>query len=176
MAHAKVLRIDDRVLIGGCNLDDLSLFRNHELDVLFEHPSMPAIVDRSVFDELVAMSAPADGLGGAAHQDLGSGDGAWVEIPVADCRATNDGVHTHARVGRATDATGATQRGTEGDAEMGTDPASAPPPPSRRAAMLRSGLILGILFVVFVHHPAAIRRLQGGRRRPRGADAAADRC
>ena len=41
MAHAKVLRIDDRVLIGGCNLDDLSLFRNYELDVLFEHPSMP---------------------------------------------------------------------------------------------------------------------------------------
>ena len=36
MAHAKVLRIDDRVLIGGCNLDDLSLFRNDELDLLFD--------------------------------------------------------------------------------------------------------------------------------------------
>jgi cardiolipin synthase len=59
MAHAKVLRIDDRVLIGGCNLDDLSLFRNHELDVLFEHPSMPELVERTVFDELVAMSSPA---------------------------------------------------------------------------------------------------------------------
>ncbi len=59
MAHAKVLRIDDRVLIGGCNLDDLSLFRNDELDVLFEDPSMPAIAEASVFDELVAMSTPA---------------------------------------------------------------------------------------------------------------------
>ena len=36
MAHAKVLRIDDRVLIGGCNLDDLSLFRNDELNFLFD--------------------------------------------------------------------------------------------------------------------------------------------
>jgi len=60
MAHAKVLRIDDRVLIGGCNLDDLSLFRNHELDVLFEHPTMPGIVERSVFDELAGMSVPAE--------------------------------------------------------------------------------------------------------------------
>ena len=38
MAHAKVLRIDDQVLIGGCNLDDLSLFRNDELDLLFADP------------------------------------------------------------------------------------------------------------------------------------------
>ena len=38
MAHAKVLRIDDQVLIGGCNLDDLSLFRNDELDLLFDGP------------------------------------------------------------------------------------------------------------------------------------------
>ncbi len=59
MAHAKVLRIDDRVLIGGCNLDDLSLFRNNELDILFEDPSMPGIVERSVFDELIGMSVPA---------------------------------------------------------------------------------------------------------------------
>ncbi len=59
MAHAKVLRIDDRVLIGGCNLDDLSLFRNDELDVLLEHPSMPGIVEQAVFEELVGMSTPA---------------------------------------------------------------------------------------------------------------------
>ena len=49
----------DRVLIGGCNLDDLSLFRNNELDILFEDPAMPGIVERSVFDELVGMSVPA---------------------------------------------------------------------------------------------------------------------
>ncbi len=59
MAHAKVLRIDDRVLIGGCNLDDLSLFRNDELDLLFEHPSMPALAEETVFTELAAMSTPA---------------------------------------------------------------------------------------------------------------------
>jgi cardiolipin synthase len=59
MAHAKVLRIDDRVLIGGCNLDDLSLFRNDELDLLFEHPSMPALAESTIFGELVAMSTPA---------------------------------------------------------------------------------------------------------------------
>ena len=45
MAHAKVLRIDDKVFIGGCNLDDLSLFRNDELDLLFEDPSMPALAE-----------------------------------------------------------------------------------------------------------------------------------
>jgi cardiolipin synthase A/B len=59
MAHAKVLRIDDRVLIGGCNLDDLSLFRNDELDLLFEDHAVVDITERAVFDELEAMSAPA---------------------------------------------------------------------------------------------------------------------
>jgi cardiolipin synthase len=59
MAHAKVLRIDDRVLIGGCNLDDLSLFRNEELDVLLEGRSVAELVDMQVFSELVGMSTPA---------------------------------------------------------------------------------------------------------------------
>ena len=59
MAHAKVLRIDDRVFIGGCNLDDLSLFRNAELDLLFEAPEVVESTERQVFDELVAMSVPA---------------------------------------------------------------------------------------------------------------------
>ncbi len=59
MAHAKVLRIDDQVLIGGCNLDDLSLFRNDELDLLFADPAVAELTERSIFDPLVAMSAPA---------------------------------------------------------------------------------------------------------------------
>jgi cardiolipin synthase len=59
MAHAKVLHIDDRVLIGGCNLDDLSLFRNDELNVLFDDPAVGEATERAVFDELVAMSTPA---------------------------------------------------------------------------------------------------------------------
>jgi putative heme transporter len=36
------------------------------------------------------------------------------------------------------------------DETLGTDPASAAAPPSRRAALLRSGLIVGVLLVVFV--------------------------
>ena len=59
MAHAKVLRIDDRVLIGGCNLDDLSLFRNDELNFLFDDAGVAADTEAAVFDELVAMSVPA---------------------------------------------------------------------------------------------------------------------
>jgi len=59
MAHAKVLRIDEHVLIGGCNLDDLSLFRNDELDLLFADTAVAELTERSIFDELVAMSTPA---------------------------------------------------------------------------------------------------------------------
>ncbi len=65
MAHAKVLRIDDRVLIGGCNLDDLSLFRNDELDLLFEDHVVVDITERAVFDELAAMCTPAEIPAGA---------------------------------------------------------------------------------------------------------------
>ena len=59
MAHAKVLRIDEQVLIGGCNLDDLSLFRNDELDLLFADPAVADLTERQIFDELVGMSTPA---------------------------------------------------------------------------------------------------------------------
>jgi cardiolipin synthase len=59
MAHAKVLRIDDQVLVGGCNLDDLSLFRNDELDLLFIDPAVAELTERSIFDELSGMSTPA---------------------------------------------------------------------------------------------------------------------
>ena len=59
MAHAKVLRIDEHVLIGGCNLDDLSLFRNDELDLQFADPAVAELTERAIFDELAAMSTPA---------------------------------------------------------------------------------------------------------------------
>jgi cardiolipin synthase len=58
MAHAKVYRFDDRLLIGSCNLDDLSLYRNDELDLQFDGPAVAALAE-PVFDELVAASAPA---------------------------------------------------------------------------------------------------------------------
>jgi cardiolipin synthase A/B len=59
MAHAKVLRIDGRIFVGGCNLDDLSLFRNDELNLLFEDPAVVESTETAVFDELAAMSTPA---------------------------------------------------------------------------------------------------------------------
>ena len=68
MAHAKVLRIDEQVLIGGCNLDDLSLFRNDELDLLFADPAVAELTERSIFDELQAMSAPATAVTDARHR------------------------------------------------------------------------------------------------------------
>ena len=59
MAHAKVMRIDHRVFIGGCNLDDLSLFRNNELDLLFEDDAVADLVEAEIFAPLIAMSVPA---------------------------------------------------------------------------------------------------------------------
>jgi len=58
MAHAKIYRFDDRLLIGSCNLDDLSLFRNDELDLRFDGPAVGALAD-PVFEELVGASMPA---------------------------------------------------------------------------------------------------------------------
>ena len=83
MAHAKVLRIDDQVLIGGCNLDDLSLFRNDELDLLFADPAVAELTERSIFDELVAMSTPAMAPTGAAGSRLERRHGPRVAIPVS---------------------------------------------------------------------------------------------
>jgi cardiolipin synthase len=59
MAHAKVLRIDDEVFIGGCNLDDLSLFRNDELDLQFTGADVADLTERTIFEELTTMSTPA---------------------------------------------------------------------------------------------------------------------
>ena len=58
MAHAKVYRFDERLLVGSCNLDHQSLYRNDELDLLFEGPAVPALAG-PFFDELVAASTPA---------------------------------------------------------------------------------------------------------------------
>jgi phosphatidylserine/phosphatidylglycerophosphate/cardiolipin synthase-like enzyme len=59
MAHAKVLRIDDEVFIGGCNLDDLSLFRNDELDLQFTGADVADLTEQAIFEELASMSTPA---------------------------------------------------------------------------------------------------------------------
>ncbi len=59
MAHAKVMVADDRVLVGGCNLDALSFYRNWELNLLLEGAAEADSFERAVFDPLVAVSAPA---------------------------------------------------------------------------------------------------------------------
>ena len=59
MAHAKVVRVDDRVLVGGCNLDGLSLYRNMELNVLFEGAATVKAFELEIFDPLAAVSTPA---------------------------------------------------------------------------------------------------------------------
>jgi cardiolipin synthase len=59
MAHAKVYRFDDRLLVGSCNLDDQSLFRNDELDLSFVGPAVPGLAE-PFFDELVAASSPVE--------------------------------------------------------------------------------------------------------------------
>ena len=83
MAHAKVLRIDDEVLIGGCNLDDLSLFRNDELDLRFDDPAVAELTERTIFDELASMSTPAERATGAAG--TAPGTRRWTASPVS-CR------------------------------------------------------------------------------------------
>jgi cardiolipin synthase len=59
MAHAKVIRVDDRVLVGGCNLDGLSLYRNLELNLLFEDAAVAERFVETVFEPLAAMCTPA---------------------------------------------------------------------------------------------------------------------
>ena len=87
MAHAKVLRIDEQVLIGGCNLDDLSLFRNDELDLLFADPAVAELTERSIFDELQAMSTPATAVTRHRAAGLERGDGPRVAFPVVAARS-----------------------------------------------------------------------------------------
>lgn len=60
MAHAKVMVADDRVLVGGCNLDALSLYRNWELNLLLEGAEVAAAFMRVVLDPLGEVSIPAD--------------------------------------------------------------------------------------------------------------------
>ena len=82
MAHAKVLRIDDEVLIGGCNLDDLSLFRNDELDLRFDDPAVAELTERTIFDELASMSTPADDTDSAEGPRLERRDVPRLPVPL----------------------------------------------------------------------------------------------
>jgi cardiolipin synthase len=59
MSHAKVMVADDRVLVGGCNLDALSFYRNWELNLLLEGAPEAEAFERAIFDPLLAVSEPA---------------------------------------------------------------------------------------------------------------------
>jgi len=69
MAHAKVVRADDTVMVGGCNLDALSLYKNWELNVEFKDAAVAEAVGRDIFDPFEAMSTPV-ALSGARTQRL----------------------------------------------------------------------------------------------------------
>ena len=68
MAHAKVTRADDTVMIGGCNLDALSLYKNWELNVEFRDAGVAEAVGRDIFDPFEAMSTPASPSGDRRHR------------------------------------------------------------------------------------------------------------
>ena len=83
MAHAKVLRIDDDVLIGGCNLDDLSLFRNDELDLQFADPAVAELTERSDLRRAGGDVHPGDAAERSARPRLERGDGSGLALPLA---------------------------------------------------------------------------------------------
>ena len=60
MAHAKVMVADDSVLVGGCNLDALSLYRNWELNLFLEGAEVAEAFEQAIFEPLVAVSTPAE--------------------------------------------------------------------------------------------------------------------
>jgi cardiolipin synthase len=60
MAHAKVMVADDTVLVGGCNLDALSLYRNWELNLLLEGADEAASFRAAILDPLAVVSTLAD--------------------------------------------------------------------------------------------------------------------
>jgi len=58
MAHAKVVVVDDRALVGGCNLDALSLYRNWELDLLFDDAAVAKAVRTLIVDRFAEVATP----------------------------------------------------------------------------------------------------------------------
>ena len=84
MAHAKVLRIDEHVLIGGCNLDDLSLFRNDELDLQFADPAVAELTERSDLRRAGRDVDAGDAIERPARPRLERGDGSGLALPLAE--------------------------------------------------------------------------------------------
>ncbi len=60
MMHAKVIVADDTVVIGTINLDAWALYRNHEIAVLIEDPSVAADARAVLVDDALSRSVPAE--------------------------------------------------------------------------------------------------------------------
>ena len=86
MAHAKVLRIDEQVLIGGCNLDDLSLFRNDELDLLFADPAVAELTEHADLRRARRDVHPCQRHDGGAAACLERSHGPRVAVPLTELR------------------------------------------------------------------------------------------
>jgi cardiolipin synthase len=57
--HAKVVLADDNVLVGSTNLDAWALYRNWEIGLLVEDPSVAETFRRDLFDRDIARSTEA---------------------------------------------------------------------------------------------------------------------
>jgi cardiolipin synthase A/B len=57
--HAKVLVVDDTVLIGTINLDAWALYRNHEIALMFEDASLAEDARQVMVDDALTRSVPA---------------------------------------------------------------------------------------------------------------------
>jgi cardiolipin synthase len=67
--HAKVIVADDTVVIGTINLDAWALYRNNEVALLIEDPSVADDAERVLVDDALSRSVPAE-----------EADGRWDRI------------------------------------------------------------------------------------------------
>jgi cardiolipin synthase len=67
LPHAKVIRADDRVLVGSTNLDAWALYRNWEISLVFESRQVAELFEQQLFDPDAAASVRAEPPTGLAR-------------------------------------------------------------------------------------------------------------
>ena len=67
LPHAKVVRADDRVLVGSTNLDAWALYRNWEISLVFDNRAVADLFEQQFFAPDAAASTPAVPPTGAAR-------------------------------------------------------------------------------------------------------------
>jgi len=67
LPHAKVVRADDRVLVGSTNLDAWALYRNWEVSLVFDNRAVAELFEEQLFGPDAAASTPAVPPTGAAR-------------------------------------------------------------------------------------------------------------